>query len=234
MELAASYDSAVLISVLVLVCAFAPGERLEYDVRYGPLNLGNLALTALAPDTVCGESCYHFRAELESNPALSFLFRARYELETWCRMKDMVTLRSYKRTDESRYQAEWTAEYDYDAGRVYYSDSADYPLADSARDLLTLWYYFRTLPLVLGDTYRVDSHTDRRNYEVEVVGARQTKLQTRAGEFDCLEVVPSAGGPLGNIYLSEEPDRVPVVIRTKVGGMLVSAFLRSIEFLEEE
>ncbi|OYD14084.1 hypothetical protein CH330_09435 [candidate division WOR-3 bacterium JGI_Cruoil_03_51_56] len=228
------YDSFVLALILALLSAFVPDERLEYDLRYGPFKLGDLALVTLVPDTIQGESCYHFRAELESNPSFGFLFKAKYELETWCRIRDMVTMRSYKRTRESRYRCEWVANYDYNTDRVLYSDSTIYPLPDSARDLLTLWYYFRKVHIDLGDTITVDSHIDRHNYLVRVIGTRLTKVQTMAGKFDCLEVVPSAGTPFGTVYFSKETNRVPVVIRTHVGSMLVSAFLRSVKFQEVE
>ncbi len=221
-----------------MVLAFAPGERLEYDVRCGPLRLGELTLTTLALDTVSGESCYSFRAVLEAK--LGFLFHATYDIRTWCRTEDMVTMRSAKETRESRYEARWTADYDYEAGRVVYSDGDTFPLPDSARDVLTLWYWFRTLETAVGDTQPVYCHTDRRDYEPEFIATKRTDVAVPVGEFDCLELIPSPGSPLGALYLADmETDsgpanRIPVVIRTDIGGVQVSAVLRSIGLEERE
>ena len=219
-----------------LAFAVVPGERLDYNLRYGPVNIGTLALQTLEPETVGADECWHFRADLELTRSFSWLFWANYRLETWCRVSDMVTLRSYKRTREPHYRAEWTANYDterltaeYADGRRFYS----FPTDSGARDLLSTWYYFRTLPLAPGDTVRTALHVDRRNYDLVAVARAAKTISTRAGVFDCIAVVPSAGGPLGTVYLSDDAERVPVSIRTRVGGLVVSAFLRSITCEEE-
>lgn len=218
--------------LLCLVALFAPGETLRYDVRYGPVKFGGLELITLGPDTVRAETCHHFRAVLETNPDLAALFQGRYIIETWCRVNDMVTLRSYKKTAEKRYQAEWHADYDYAEGRVRYSDGKEYHLRGPSRDLLTLWHYFRTLSLEPGDTVEVYAHTDRREYDVRVGVTRRASVRTAAGRFDCLELLPTARGPLGTVYLADRSEPIPVVIRTRLGSFLVSAYLR--EFVPRE
>jgi len=206
--------------------SFTSAETLRYDVRYGPLRLGSLELVTLAPDTVQAETCYHFQATLTSTRALSFVFEATYDIETWCLMADMVTLRSYKKTEEKRYQAEWYADYDYTRDTVRYDDGKEYPLADSARDLLTLWYYYRRLKMGPGDAAKTYAHIDRKDYRVEVRAIRKVRVRAPAGEFDCIELLPTASGPMGAVYLADDSSRVPVVIKTRVGGMVVSAYLR--------
>src|SRR5512138_3536765 len=102
----------MLTILAVLAIAITPGERLDYCLRYGPVSIGTLTLRTLRPDTIGIDECWHFRADLELTRSFSWLFWANYRLETWCRVSDMVTLRSYKRTREARYRAEWTANYD--------------------------------------------------------------------------------------------------------------------------
>lgn len=221
-----------MLLLTAFLVAFTPGERLDYDVRYGPLCLGRLSLSTLAPDTVRGESCYHFRAVLQAR--LSFLFSARYDIDAWCRVSDMVTLRSAKKTRESRYRAEWTADYDYGAGRVVYSDGDTLALAGPAHDVLTLWYLVRRPGFGPGDTLPVYCHSDRRDYHVALVGVRETEVGVPAGRFRCLEVVPTPGSPLGAVFLARGDASVPAVIRTSVGGVQVSAELVGTAQEEEE
>jgi len=99
----------MLATLAALAIAIAPGERLDYGLRYGPVSIGTLTLRTLRPDTSGTDECWHFRADLELTRSFSWLFWANYRLETWCRVSDLVTLRSYKRTREPRYRAEWTA-----------------------------------------------------------------------------------------------------------------------------
>ena len=224
-----------MLSVLAaLVMSVIPGERLDYCVRYGPVSLGTLVLTTLQPETVGTIECQHFRADLEFSRSFSWFFWANYRLETWCRTSDMVTLRSYKRTRESNYRAEWEADFDLDRSLASYSDGGVIAVDANARDLLSTWYYFRTLPLVPNDTVRTALHVDRRNYELIAVARPARTIRTPAGVFDCIAVVPRAGGPLGTIYQTDDEDRIPVSIRTRVGGLVVTAHLRSVSYEEEE
>ena len=212
--------------------AFVPGELLDYDVRFGPLRLGRLELRTLEPDTARGETCYRFRSTLDVR--LGFLFRARYEIETWSRRSDMATMRLWKRTAESRYSGEWQAEFDYEDSVIRYSDGDRFALAGPVHDPLALWYLFRCTSLSEGDSLVVRCHTDRRDYGAVFRPAGHDSVSVPAGRFECLRLVPDPGSPLGALYIAEdagrEPsDRLPVVIRTKVGGMDVSANLRGVE-----
>jgi hypothetical protein len=223
-----------MLSILAaLAIAVVPGERLDYGLRYGPVSIGTLTLQTLQSETVGTDECSHFRAELELTRSFSWLFWADYRLETWCRASDMVTLRSYKRTREPHYRVEWTANYDTGQSTVAYSDGGSFSLEPGARDLLSTWYYFRTLPLAPGDTVRTALHVDRRNYRLVAVARATKSVSTPAGAFDCIAVVPSAGGPLGTVYLTDDPERIPVSIRTRVGGLVVIASLRSVSKEEE-
>jgi hypothetical protein len=228
-----SYDCPLLPILVALAVAAVPGERLDYGLRYGPIALGTLVLETLEPETVGTDECWHFRAELELTRSFSWLFWASYRLESWCRVSDMVTLRSYKRTREPNYRAEWTADFDLDQRAVCYSDGKTIPVQPDARDLLTTWYYFRTLPMSPGDTVRTALHVDRRNYQLVAVARDAKTVSVPAGVFDCIAVVPSTGGPLGTVYLADDEERIPVSIRTRVGGLVVSAFLRSVSYEEE-
>ena len=223
-----------MLSILTaLAIAVVPGERLDYGLRYGPVSIGRLTIETLQPETIGTDTCWHFRADLELTRSFSWLFWANYRLETWCRASDMVTLRSYKRTREPHYRAEWTASYDPGRSAVAYSDGETLSVAAGARDLLSTWYYFRSLPLAPGETVRTAMHVDRRNYQLVAVARAANPVSTPAGVFDCIAVVPNAGGPLGTVNLSDDEKRIPVSIRTRVGGMVVSALLRSVSCEEE-
>ena len=224
-----------MLSILAaLAIAAVPGERLDYGLRYGPVSIGTLVLETLEPETIGTDECWHFRADLELTRSFSWLFWANYRLETWCRVSDMVTLRSYKRTREPHYRAEWTANYNPERSVVDYPDSSLCSLEPGTRDLLSTWYYFRTLPLVPGDTVRTALHVDRRNYQLVAVVRSAKTVSTPAGVFDCIAVVPNAGGPLGTVYLGDDEERIPVSIRTRFGGLVVSALLRSVSSEEEQ
>ena len=51
-------------------------------------------------------------------------------------------------------------------------------------------------------------------------------MSVPAGVYDCIAVIPKAGTPLGSVYLSDDDERLPVVLRTRISGLAVSAYLR--------
>lgn len=185
--------------------------------------LGSMMLEELPVDTLAGIECYHLRAQLQLGGPFSFLFWANYLLESWCEKKGMLTRRSYKKTKEKNYQAEWSASYQ--PGVVSYSDGRSYPLPDSARDMLTLWFFLRTLNWQGGKEKVLYAHIDRCNWQVSFALKGKQTVRTPAGEFNCLVVTPRTSGPLGTVFISDDERRLPVVIRTRVGGFPVTAYL---------
>jgi hypothetical protein len=79
-----------------------------------------------------------------------------------------------------------------------------------------------------GETARVNVHTDRRNFRLAVAVSPGRRVRTAAGVFDCLLFNPSAGSPLGTVLLSKDKDRLPVVIRARLSGIAVTAYLRRV------
>ena len=216
-------------TALLLLMLCAPGERLEYDLRYGPMAVGSLTLEEHAPDTLDSVPCRHYRADLAVEMSLAWFFRATYRLESWAGASDSVTVRSYKKTREPNYKAEWTAQYGGPGDSVRYSDGKAYPLVPRSRDLVTVWYWLRGLRFRAGDTVRCNLHVDRRNYRLRGAVSRSRRVRVPAGTFDCLVVTPTERGPLGLVFVSDDARRIPVVIRTRFGGLSVSANLHSIE-----
>lgn len=203
-------------------------ERLGYEIKYGPVVLGSMVVEQLPSDSIAEGEYEHFRADIEIDRALAFVFWARYRLESWCRKTDKVTVRSYKSTQEKNFQDEWQADYYPEDGFIFYSDGLQMRLSDSARDMLSLWYYLRTLKYRIGDRVVVNAHIDKRNWRVCFVVTGTQRVKTPAGDFDCFVIVPRSTSPLGAVFFSQDERKLPVVIRTRIGRLTVSAYLKQI------
>ncbi len=218
-----------LVSVFFLMMGVVQ-ERLEYDIKYGPILLGSMVLERLEDEWMAGELCQHLRAEVRIDRNLSWLFWAKYRFESWCRAVDTLTLRSVKITREKNYRGEWTAVFDQENRRVrYWEDKTELPLPDSARDMLTLWHYLRRIDWKSNETLFANAHIDRRNWRIRFVVSGRDRVKTPAGDFWCLIISPDVRGPLGAVYVADDASRFPVVIRTRVAGLTVSAYLRNIK-----
>jgi hypothetical protein len=229
--------------LLALLAAVPVGEKLTYRVTFGPLSAGTLVLQVAGIDEIRGESCYHLVSHLQSNPAYAILFSLDDTIETDARIRDFVTLRTRKHVQESRYENEVAADFDYDRMKVSYSDDTILDLCGESRDLLSLWYYYRSLDLAVGDTFSAYSHVDKRDYSAKVSVTGQGTVRTRAGMFDCLVIETAStliraatssrasGGSVGNgtVYLEQNEPRLPVLIRTRMPFGYVTASLTTIE-----
>lgn len=208
----------LLMIIFLIITQFSVGETLFYKIKYGPFTTGTLILSVEEPTTIQGETCYHFTSTLSYR---FILFSGRDRLDSYVRVRDFTTLRSEKHILESNYSKESSCDFWYDKGVAIYSDGTQIEIEPKTKDLLTLWYYFRTLKLKRGDTLRVINHTDKKTYHLKIVVGGEKFITTPSGRFDCFIIRPEAKGSLGkmeklSVYLSKDKNRLPVIIKTKM------------------
>jgi hypothetical protein len=214
--------------LLIPLLALPVGEKLGYRVKYGPLTAGTLTLEVRGEEEIAGESCYHLVSHLESNPAYAALFTLDDVIESYARTSDFVTLRSAKNIHESRYENQSSVEFDYTDNVARYSDGRHVAVPGETRDLVSLWYYFRNLRLRVGDEFVVAAHVDKKNYDVRVSVTGRKKVRTRLGTFRCQVIeMESSGAVSGEVYLSDDRESLPVVIRTRMPLGYLTATLTS-------
>lgn len=219
--------------ILCALMAFPVGEKLTYKVKYGPLTAGSLTLEVMGIETVAGESCYHLVSHMFSNPAYSSLFYLNDTFESWCRTSDFVTMRSRKESRQVKSSTDVTADFDYATNTASYSDSTQCHVHADSRDMLSLWYYFRVAGIELGDTLNLWTHWDKKNYTVWASADGKQHVSTRAGEFDCLAIDMNSSSPaaVGKVYLSNDEESLPVIIRARMplGYMTASLIRRDVK-----
>lgn len=220
-----------MFSLITLLFVILPiGEELHYTVRFGPFSVGTLSLTIDSIVRLEQESCYHFTTRLKSNPNYRFLFRIDYQLESYARITDFATLKSVKRISESNYRNETEANFDYKSRKIYYSDSSVFDLASETKDLLSTWYYFRTLNLKPQDTFQISIHIDKKSYPIKIEVFGPKLVQTGVGKFECLIIVPQTRvkQDVGIIYLSNDEHRIPAMIKKRFSFGSIVAVLTKI------
>jgi hypothetical protein len=217
--------------MLALLMTMSVGEKLSYRVKYGPLSAGTLTLEVAGIEEVAGESCYHLVSRLRSNPSYSSLFTLNDRIESYARTSDFVTLRTVKDVHESNYHKEITADFDYASNIVTYSDTTSMVLEGECRDLVSFWYYCRSRALAPGDDFEVLSHVDKRNYVVAVNVTGRETVQTRLGSYPCLVIQMASSGPAGSgvIYLSDDDEGLPVIIKTRLPVGYITATLTGVQ-----
>lgn len=212
----------------LLPVPFAPGERMEYDVKFGMFRVGRASMEMVRIDTVRGEPVYHVVFAVRGS---AIFYSLSDTLESWFSVRDLTSRRFIQDTEENgsarlnRYEIHPDLGY-YVQNRTDTSATTAQPLDDAS-----FFYFARTLPLEIGRTYEFRRYfkPDRNPVTLRVLG-RDT-VDTPYGRFAAVAVRPTfrsrglfAEGGQAVVWLSDDEFRIPVAIRTrlKIGSLSLS------------
>lgn len=223
--------------ILTFLLLFLPvGERLEYEARFSFLNLGTMVLEVEDTLTYEGQHCYVISSVLNSARSLRFLFSVDDTIEVYTSSDKMLPLLYRERINESGYHRSGDLRFDHTKKTVSYDDSLQIEIMEDTRDLLSFWYYLRSIPLEIDDTVWVNVHSARENHEVKCLIKSRQMIKTNAGEYNTILVEPQTegkgifGAKGGMEIWYSENDRLPVQIRAsmKFGSVLFK--LREVKY----
>lgn len=214
---------------LIFLISFNIGEKLEYTAKFSFITVGKMTLEI--KDTVTCDSmhCYHLQAVINSNPSLNFLFSLNDTFKVYTQSQKLQPVFYEERINESGYHKHTRLLFNYDRQYVTYNDSLQYEISTNTRDLVSFWYYLRTIPLNPGDTIKVNIHKSMKNYEILCPVIEERKIKVPKGEFNTTLVSPltkgkgifGAGGAM-EIWYSSDEAHYPVQIKAKmkIGSVL--------------
>lgn len=178
-----------------------------------------------------GHRVYRIVSKAESNSFVSKFYKVRDRAESYVDAESLFSRRFVKHLREGSYKQDTEIRFDQDARKAVYADGKTFDVAARVHDVLSAFYYVRTLPLPDGATVVIPTHDNKKSYEMEVRVLRREKIEVPAGTFQCVVVEPllkSEGvfRSQGSIYvwLSDDERRIPVLVKSKVpiGSISVS------------
>lgn len=204
---------------------FAPGERLDYAVSYGPVPAGSMTLQVVEKTTYAGRPAYHFASEIQSNRAVSYLYEIESSENAWLDAEELYSLR-YKResveNDKSR-----DRDYTFDQERQLRiePDGDARPASPRAVDQLSMIYYLRLLPYDEGARFILRNQADPDDNPITVRVVKKERVKVPAGSFETwvveLELVTDSGvfkkGSANRLWVTADERHVPVRLSSKVG-----------------
>ncbi len=201
---------------------FTTMERAEYDVRYGPIHAGNGTLSVLGIDTVRGRSAYHFRQTIGGGVnLLLYKYALRDTMESWV---DTATFSSLRFTQQQWHQGKLRSKhYEIFPDRGMYRDGGEAEQASvfNPLDDLSLFFYARTLPLVVGSTIDIPRHFKPASNPVVLKVVGRETIEAAGREWNTVIVQPIiktstmfADGD-GRVWLSDDSAHVVVQLNAK-------------------
>ena len=213
---------------------FGVGERLEYDVKFGALRVGNAHMEVVALDNLRGRPAWHTAFWVQGG---NFLYRVNDVYESWMDAESLSSLRFVQELEEGGKDTERRFEI-YPERAVFVQTtkkpqteerSVSQPLDDGS-----FLYFVRTIPLVVGQTYDFNRYfrPDRNPVRIRVL--RKERIRVPAGSFDAIVIQPviktkgifSENGH-AEIWLSDDDRHIMLQLKSKLSFGSLNLYLKS-------
>jgi len=216
---------------------FNKGEKLIFSVEYGPLKAGTAIMEVSEIVDIDSITCFHIVSIEKTNSFFNKMYKIDDRYDSYVDTLNLYSVRFEKHIREGSYEKDQIVEFKQDSGKVIYSDSTEYEIKEGAKDIIASIYFARTLDLEVGNSCFINNHTDGKNYNLEIKVLKREKVETTAGEFECLVIQPVIkGGKIFasrdglTIWLTDDIWKIPVLIRSKIMIGSIQAILKEAYF----
>jgi len=208
---------------------FQIGERLTYNVSFTGITAGQASLEVVNDTVVNNYHQLHIRFKARTTFPVSSIYTINDQVDTWLDSKYLYTKKLTKNIREGNYKNDSYTIIDYDQSIAI--TNGDTVIIDQfLRDSYSLFYFLRTIPLIIGETIDFTAFDGKIITPFQVITKTRETINTMAGTFPCLVVKPFREGTtlLKNkgdmmIWFSDDKIRLPIQIRIKLkyGSMLL-------------
>ena len=213
---------------------FGPGERMEYDVKFGALRVGNAHMEVVSLDNLRGRPAWHTAFWVQGG---NFLYRVNDVYESWMDAETLSSLRFVQNLEEGGKEVE--RRFEIYPERAVFVQTSDRPLKEETSvnnplDDGSFLYFIRTIPLEVGQTYDFNRYfrPDRNPVRIRVL--RKERIKVPAGTFDAIVVQPviktkgifSENGH-AEIWLSDDDRHIMVQLKSKLSFGSLNLYLKS-------
>ncbi len=199
---------------------FGVGERLQYRVKFGPLEVGEARMEVAGIDTVAGHPTYHMLFTMAGG---TFFYKMDDKQESWLDVYRLASRRYLQDLHQGSYERLWVWEFDLEKRTFQRSDGVSDSIPADALDEAAFIYFVRSVTLEVGETYEWNRYYlfDRNPVIVQVL--RRETVKVPAGEFDTIVVRPiiKAGGIYSEdgeagVFITDDEWRIPVLLKSKL------------------
>jgi hypothetical protein len=205
--------------------AYAVGERLVFDVSYGPITAGEATMAITRTDTIRGRNTHRIEFSVNSLSSFDWIYTVRDKYLTFIDVEAVAPLRFEQHIREGTYKYDFTAEFD-PPTRTAKTQQGSYPIPEYVYDILSAFYYARTLDysaMKVGEFVMLNNFHKDKAYDLRVKFLGRQELDVAAGTFNTLVVEPlimegglfKAEGRIV-IWLTDDERKMPIRVNTKV------------------
>jgi len=187
----------------VAVCAgaatfpFSVGEKLTYQIYWGPFPVGQASLEVRNIEPMDGHDCYHLVALVRTTGLGEILFPVNNTVESWLDVNGLFS-RKYKETRrEGSSSHDDVIIYDYQNRRAIIRNGTKGTekivlLGQSVQDIISSLYYVRTQPLLLDAEQSFFFNAGATNFDVTITPDQRVTIFVKPlGKVEALRLEPN-------------------------------------------
>lgn len=213
---------------------FGVGEKMEYDVKFGVLRVGNAHMEVVGLDNLRGRAAWHTAFYVRGG---NFMYRVNDVYESWMDAETLSSLRFVQELEEGGKDTE--RHFEIYPERAIFVQTSKKPAKEEASvsqplDDGSFLYFLRTIPLVVGQTYDFNRYfrPDRNPVRIKVL--RREKVEVPAGTFNAIVVQPviktkgifSENGH-AEVWLSDDERHIMLQLKSKLSFGSLNLYLKS-------
>jgi hypothetical protein len=213
--------------------AFTAGERLHYELKWGPITAAYGTLEVVEVTLVEGKPAWHFALTARSNAFIDRFFKCRDRVDSWTNFNITHSLLFKQKQREGHYKRDVIVRFDplarkserhsLTSGNYYEID-----ILPGTFDPFSIFYFFRSYAGKLEPGMVLENPVSDGKRCVMAYGRviRREKVKTDLGVFDCLLIEPDMSDVGGvfkksddatvQVWVTDDAARIPVKLRSKV------------------
>src|SRR5256714_2407728 len=213
---------------------FGVGEKMEYEVKFGFVKVGNAHMEVVGLDNLRGRAVWHTAFYVRGG---NFLYRVNDVYESWMDAETLSSLRFVQELEEGGKDVERRFEI-YPERAIFIQTSKKPPTEEKSvsqpLDDGSFLYFIRTIPLVVGQTYDFNRYFRPDRNPVRIRGLRKERIRVPAGTFDAIVIQPviktkgifSENGH-AEIWLSDDERHIMLQLKSKLSFGSLNLYLKS-------
>ncbi len=169
------------------------GESTVYDIDYGALTIGKIAINVLPDEKIQGEDVFHFAARMKSAPFYSYIYEIDDKIETFIDKKSFLPIKFSLLQNESNKTVDDLQLFDKETSKTYFrykkvkKGQASYKKSDVLiphffQDSFSAIFFMRGLPHIPGKKYQFPVVTRGKIWLMDITIEKKEEIDTEIGE----------------------------------------------------
>ena len=208
---------------------FRVGEKLTYQILWGPFVAGHATLEVTGIDNVDEKDCYHLVGKANTSGFIDLIYPVKSQVDSWLDTNSLFTRRFQQNRLEGKRRTMTDSHYDYRSNQLVTTNlvngrSKTTALTNAVQDVLSAFFYVRTKDLQVNINQGFPINLSGDYHDVQVCPDERKKLFFRpTGEISALHIEPrptfsmvAANGGRMWFWVSDDTRKLPLLLVSEI------------------